>query len=62
VKYYRSSAEKGFAQAEFNLARMYEKGKGVEKNMKLALDYYQRAANQGLLEAQQRLANSLSNF
>lgn len=44
---YKASAEKGVATAQFRLARCYEKGEGVEKNLKYAELWYRRAAYQG---------------
>ena len=40
----------------FNLALMYEQGRGVERNDALARDWYQRAAKAGEQRAKERLA------
>ena len=48
-------AKKGFAKAQYNLGVMYEKGKGVEKNLNKAKKWFQFAAEQGLAKAQYNL-------
>jgi len=48
-------AKKGFAQAQYNLGVMYEKGKGVKKNLKKAKKWFQFAAEQGVVKAQYKL-------
>lgn len=49
----RQSAEQGSPQAQAKLASMYLLGReGVEKDDKLAAEWMQKAANQGLVEAQ----------
>ena len=54
VKCYEIAAEKGencrYA-AIYELARAYRYGVGAEENFPLALDYYQRAASNGVVEA-----------
>ena len=42
-----SDAAKSNAQAMYLLAALYETGKGVEKDMDLAVDYMSKAANSG---------------
>ena len=48
-------AKKGFANAQYNMGVMYEKGKGVEKNLNKAKKWFQFAAEQGLAKAQYNL-------
>ena len=48
-------ANKGFAQAQYNLGVMYEKGKGVKENLKKAKKWFQFAAEQGVVKAQYSL-------
>ena len=48
-------AKKGVAQAQYNLGVMYEKGKGVKKNLKKAKTWFQFAAEQGAVKAQYKL-------
>jgi uncharacterized protein len=49
-------AESGDPRAQYNLAVMYLKGRGVEKNLARAFDLQQRAAKGGLAAAQHGLA------
>lgn len=49
-------AEQGYAFAQFNLAVLYDEGRGVPQDNALALKWYQRAADQGLSQAQVNLA------
>ena len=47
-KLYLSSAEKGLDKAQFAVGHFYEFGQGgVEKNHEIAVEWYQKAANQG---------------
>jgi len=47
-----NKARKGDAEAEFNLARCYETGDGIEKNIIEAVRWYLKAADQGKVEAE----------
>lgn len=49
-------AESGDPRAQYNLAVMYLKGRGVEKNLERAFDLQRRAAEGGLAAAQHGLA------
>jgi TPR repeat protein len=53
----RKSAEQGNAQAEFRLGWCYSRGRGVERNDKLAIEWYRKAAQHGSVEAIQALKN-----
>ena len=53
-------AQKGSAMAQNNLAYMYETGLGVIANPFQALAWYQKAAYQGLVEAQYNLGRLLA--
>ena len=53
------SAESGDANAQYNLAKLYEAGNGVAKSRIKALKWYQQAATQGHVEAQYEFANAL---
>ena len=55
VKWYRLSAEQGYAIAQFNLGLMYYEGQGVPQDHKEAFKWYRLAAEQGLAEAQYNL-------
>lgn len=54
--YMKQAAEQGNATAQFQLAAMYQDGRGVEKNNKEAARYYNKAAKQGHAAAQFHLA------
>lgn len=47
LKKFREAAELGNVSAQCNLAMMYKHGQGTTRDMKMALRYYQAAANQG---------------
>jgi serine/threonine protein kinase len=55
VKWFRKSANQGNARAQYNLASMYEKGRGVDKDMKEAVRWYVESAKQGNEDAQSKL-------
>ncbi len=48
----RQAAERGDAEAQFNLGVMYANGRGVPQNHHEAVQWYRRAAEQGLAKAQ----------
>ena len=48
-------AEKGSAEAQFNIAGMYSKGYGVVMDDKKSFDWYKKAAEQGHPKAQYNL-------
>eukprot|EP00729_Bicosta_minor_P032471 gene32471-biopygen20873 len=52
VKWYRKSAEAGYADAQFNLGNMYRIGEGVEQDHVAAVKWYQKAAEAGNAPAQ----------
>ena len=47
VRWYRQSADEGYARAQYRLARCCETGQGVEKDLPRALALYRQAAEQG---------------
>jgi|GEM_PF-3094115 TPR repeat protein len=51
----QKSAKKGQADAQTKLGVMYEKGVGVTKNYKKAIEWYKKAAEQEFAEAQYNL-------
>ena len=51
VKWYRKSAEAGYAVAQLKLGAMYKAGNGVEKDVAKAVHWTQLAAVQGFEEA-----------
>lgn len=52
----RNAAELGHARAQFDLARRYEIGKGVEANLDEALRWYRKSAESGDPLAKQRMS------
>ena len=56
LKFWQERARAGDAQAQFNLALMYHGGLGVEMNEARALEWYQKAAQNGYPWAQEYLA------
>ena len=55
VGIWRPLAEKGDADAEFNLGQAYRLGKGVPTNLSAAKTWFERAAKQGHVDAQTTL-------
>jgi uncharacterized protein len=55
VKEWRPLAVAGDADAAFNLAQAYKLGRGVPVDLKLAQDWYQKAADKGHIRAEDNL-------
>ena len=55
----QKDAEAGDALAQLNLGAAYDNGMGVKRDIEQALIWYQKAAEQGLAEAQFNLAHLL---
>ena len=55
LKEWRPLAERGDAQAQYNLAHMFRRGQGVPQDNTKAVKWYRRAAEQGLVSAQNNL-------
>jgi TPR repeat protein len=55
VMWWARAAGQGDPEAQYNLALMYGKGQGVEKNLTLAFSWLVKAAAQGVPSAQARL-------
>src|SRR2546428_1690306 len=51
----RAKAEKGDAQAQFDLGWMYDEGNGIEQDSSEATKWYRKAAERGLAMAQLNL-------
>ncbi|NTV99504.1 MAG: sel1 repeat family protein [Chlorobiaceae bacterium] len=47
ARWFRAAAEQEYAEAQFNLAEMYEEGKGVVQDMETALSWYKKACGNG---------------
>ncbi|CAG8666632.1 27242_t:CDS:10, partial [Dentiscutata erythropus] len=56
-EHYRKSADYNNPLGQFNLARCYEEGIGVIKNLRLAKHWYEKAANDGHKDAINQLNN-----
>ena len=56
VQHFRTAAEQGIAEAQFNLALCYSQGKGVEESQSEAVRWYRAAAEQGDQKAAEALA------
>lgn len=52
---YKEKAEEGDAETQFQLAKLYDDGKGAQQDKKKALYWYKLAADQGLAKAQYNL-------
>ena len=59
LNWYHQQADAGNARAQFLLAIKYETGTDVEQDLARAADLYERAARQGLPDAQFKLATFL---
>ena len=53
----RKAAEKGDAEAQYRLGRMYDDGTGVGQSSAMAARWYRKAAEQGQKTAIKRLQN-----
>jgi len=51
IKYFIKAAERGHAEAQFELACMYENGSGCEADIKKAVEWYTAAASRNHQEA-----------
>ena len=63
VKWYRKSAEQGYAGAQSNLGAMYETGQGVPKNYAMAHMFYNIAAessHKGAVEKRNNVAEGMT--
>lgn len=52
ISLYKIAAEKNYPHSQFNIAKAYEFGQGVEKNQNLAKEYYLKAFNVYLKESE----------
>ena len=60
VKMLTRAAEKGHAEAQFELGKCYHYGKGIKQDYKSAIKWYKEAAEQGNEEARKAFANMKS--
>ncbi len=61
AKWYKIGAERNHGGAQYNLARLYELGIGVEKNLTESIILYHKSAEQGNANAQSSLAYHYRN-
>jgi TPR repeat protein len=61
IEKWREYAKQGNASAQHNLGVIYENGKGVPQNQKLAVHWYRKAAKQGFAKAQYNLGFKYDN-
>ena len=61
MDFYQKAANKGNEEAMFALGNMYKMGKGVEKNMNIAVDWFRKAAEKGHAAAQYQYGYCLYN-
>ncbi len=54
--WYGRAAAQGLAPAQYRLGTLYERGKGVTRDLKAALDWYERAASLGNVKAMHNAA------
>ena len=52
VEWYQKAADQGYADAQYDLGRMFNMGFGVTKDNAKAVEWFQKAANQGHADAQ----------
>jgi len=57
AKWYRKSAEQGYAKAQYELGYMYYDGEGIEKDYSEALKWLRKSADQGNSDAQNALGH-----
>jgi uncharacterized protein len=55
IREWRPLAQNGDADAQFNLGQAYKLGRGVQQNMPEAIAWFQRAASQGHIQAEDNL-------
>ncbi|MCB2106428.1 MAG: sel1 repeat family protein [Rhodobacteraceae bacterium] len=61
LKLVRPLAEAGNAEAQRNLGVMYRTGRGVDKDIAAAIDWYRKSADQGFADAQFQLGVIYAN-
>lgn len=61
LKWWKSLAEQGVVNAQFNLAQMYRCGEGVAQNSATAAEWYRKAALLGDKESQYHLGSMYLN-
>lgn len=63
IKYLKNASEKyGFAKAQYELGNCYKRGRGVDRNLDIAIEYYTKAANQNYLPSMYALGSLYKDF
>lgn len=57
----KRDAEDGIARAQYDLAKVYQNGKGVPENAEEALKWFRKAAEQGHMDAQYAVGDAYKN-
>jgi TPR repeat protein len=57
INFFRRAAERGQAEAQFNLGILYSEGRGVSQNNALAVKWFRKAAEQGNARMEYNLAD-----
>lgn len=57
MRWYRKAADQGYAAAQYNIARMYERGEGVKPDLAQARVWMQKAADAGDNDAKKWVAS-----
>jgi ABC-type dipeptide/oligopeptide/nickel transport system permease component len=57
AKWYRMSAEQGYAPAQYELGAMYYDGEGIKQDFSEALKWFRKSADQGNADAQNSLGH-----
>jgi uncharacterized protein len=55
ITWYKKAADQNFAEAQFRLGFMYEKGLGAPQSDQDAIAFYKKAASNGNVDAQKAL-------
>lgn len=55
ISWYKKAADRNFAEAQFRLGFMYEKGLGTPQSDQRAIALYKQAASNGSVDAQRAL-------
>ena len=57
MKWFLKASEAGNMYGEYNIAKMYQFGLGVEKNIRIALEHYEKAKSMGHNDVAKEIAN-----
>lgn len=63
IEYLKNASEKyGFAKAQYELGNCYKGGRGVDRNLDIAIEYYTKATNQNYLPSMYALGSLYKVF